>query len=47
MDASVCTEGSDLFVFADDAKLVNHINDKRDAHILQTDLNSMDRWFEE
>jgi len=35
------------FIYADDAKLFNHISSTRDVHILQTVLNSVDRRIEE
>ena len=43
----VCKEGSDLFVYADYAKLFSHINSAKDVESLQSDLNSMDSWIED
>ena len=43
----VCKEGSEIFVYADDAKIFNHVNSIKDVHVLQTDLNSMDKWIKE
>jgi len=40
-------KGSEIFVYADDAKIFNHVNSIKDVHVLQTDLNSMDKWIKE
>ena len=43
----VCKEGSELFVYADDAKLFSHINSAKDVITLQNDLNVMNNWIKE
>ena len=43
----VCKEGSELFVYADDAKLFSHINSAKDVKTLQNDLNVMSNWVKE
>ena len=40
-------EGSELFVYADDAKLFSHINSSKDVKTLQNDLNVMNNWIKE
>ena len=42
----VCKE-SELFVYADDAKLFSHINSAKDVITLQNDLNVMNNWIKE
>ena len=42
-----CEEGSELFVYADDAKLFNHIKSTKDVINLQTDLEHLDRWIKD
>ena len=44
---AVCKEGSELFVYADDAKLFSHINSAKDVKALQNDLNVMNNWIKE
>ena len=39
----LCYEEADLFVYADDAKLFNHIKNADDVLALQTDLYRMVR----
>ena len=41
----VCYEEADLFVYADDAKLFNHIKNANYVLALQTDLNKMVSWI--
>ena len=36
-------EGSELYVYADDCKLFNHINSMKDVNNLQSDLDLMNR----
>ena len=43
----VCKEGSELFVYADDAKHFSHINSAKDVKTLQNDLNVMNNWIKE
>ena len=43
----VCKDGSELFVYADDAKLFSHINSAKDVKTLQNDLNVMNNWIKE
>ena len=43
----VCQKGSELYVYAEDCKLFNHINCMTDFNNLQSDLNHMDRWFKD
>lgn len=44
--ADSCTNGSDLFLYADDAKLFRHIQSKTDADLLQKDLLDLQAWTE-
>ena len=43
----VCKEGSDLFVYANDAKLFSHINSAKDVESSLTDLISVDSLIKE
>ena len=43
----VYKEGSELFVYADDAKLFSHINSTKDVKTLQNDSNVMNNWIKE
>ena len=43
----VCNEGSDLYVYADDAKIFSHINNIKDVIVLQDNLNSMGSWIKD
>ena len=43
----VCKGGSELFVYADDAKLFSRINIAKDVKTLQNDLNVMNNWIKQ
>jgi hypothetical protein len=43
----ICKNGSELFVYADDAKLFSHINSANDVKTLQNDLNNMNNWIKD
>ena len=40
-------DNSELFVYADDAKLLSYINSARDIKTLQNDSNVMNNWIKE
>ena len=42
--SNICDSGSCLFLYADDAKIYNHILDKQDKEIIQNDLNKLKLW---
>jgi len=41
---NICDSGSKLFLYADDAKIYNHILNEQDKDILQNDLNKLKLW---
>ena len=43
----VCKDGSEIFAYADDAKLFSHINSEKVVKTLQSDLNVMNNWIKE
>ena len=43
----ICKEGSELYVYADDAKLFKHINCITDVNNLQSDLEHMNSWIKD
>ena len=44
--AECCSNGSELFLYADDAKLFRHILSKSDVEILQKDLSDLQAWLD-
>lgn len=40
-----CNSGSDVFLYADDAKLFKHIYDNSDCDILQKDIDNLHEWI--
>ena len=42
--AACCTNGADLFLYADDAKLFRHILNNNDVSLLQKDLLNLQAW---
>ena len=41
-----CSSGSDIFLFADDAKIFSHIKVKEDSKLLQQDVDKFKEWMD-
>jgi len=41
-----CSSGSDIFLFADDAKIFSHIKEKEDGKLLQQDVDKFKEWMD-
>jgi hypothetical protein len=40
----ICSQNTDCFLFADDAKLSKYINNEDDCSLLQDNLNKLQEW---
>ena len=41
-----CSSGSDIFMFAGDAKIFSHIKEKEDSKLLQQDVDKFKEWMD-